>query len=169
MNDNLKKSVITAYEFCDKLDNTLFGVKQYGMTARKTLELELLRYILWLARLDSEITEQELQVIKDYLDIEFSREEANKIAGKVVEDRKKVMTIPLILQRAVMLDNFMYDNGRSCEWCTVAEWLVSLYDAVGEEVINSKGYVLECEVRGYEVYHMLLKEYMKNRLCKEKE
>ena len=164
MNGKLKAQVDYIYNLCDYLDQYGIGASQTvrkGVSSRTVLQYDLSRFLVYLSAADGKVVQQEIDCIKDYLDVDFySYVEENKI-NIYVPDEEYIEDVPVSLQILVMADNVLYEEGSpESIGNTCADMLIDLYDQLGRELMACDNDISDLEIENIISYNSMLNAYL---------
>lgn len=143
----------------DDLLSDIFKKTGNDLGDTKIARLNLAQFMMYLSASDGKIEWSEVDNISKYLDVDLTPEAVNKfIREQNIYSTKFEQEVPVALQALVSADNLLWDNGKR-DTCS-AEMLLTLYKAVGIELINTDGDVDDNEKQDYNIYIDMLSNYV---------
>lgn len=138
MNDKLKNLVDKTFVLCDAVDENDLGKKILGndRTARETLQNELAFYLMYLAAIDRNVTQQEADFINTYLETDYPLELIQEFAIRDEFISRFPDATPLCLQVFVITDNLLYKQDGHID-SLIGEVLLTTYRHLGMEFLRS--------------------------------
>lgn len=136
-----KEALETLYEICDSVDKTPVGVKarQPDFSARESLRMDILAFIMYLSASDGEIAPEEARYFGELLNfpdsVYFMKETIKKVK---IEDMKTNNYVPVILKIFVSFDNYCQINNIPVS--PASPYLIKLFTAIGADFLSCDGF-----------------------------
>lgn len=125
----------------------------------KALKIDLARYMMYLSASDGKIEWSEANNISQYLEMNLPPEAVNQlIRNNNIYSTDFEQEVPGSCKAIVSADNALWDNGDR-ETCG-ADLLLTVYKAVGEELIKADNDVDDNEKQDYTIYINTLENYI---------
>lgn len=131
MNYDLKNMIECAMRACESFDEKI-GLP---MPSRQIMKVDMLNFILYLAAADNTLAPEEVDFVRDYLDLDASPSDLSKfIVDHNLHTDDYLKDTPLSLNIFVRVDNEMYRaNPDSPDLCSL---YVRTFEILGEYFIN---------------------------------
>lgn len=122
-------------------------------------KFELAQFMMYLSASDGKIEWSEVNNISQYLGLNLTPEAVNKlIRDNNIYSTEFEQKVPLSFQAVVNADNVLWDNGER-ETCA-ADMMLTLYKAVGDELIKADNDVDTNEQQDFSIYINMLENYI---------
>lgn len=161
-----KDTLKNMYELCDAIDELPFGLaksNERGLTLRKALYLETMKFCMYLSAADGSVSYREAQYLGDLFDATLSPSDVTEI----IEENNIYSTsfeqnVPITLQYLVKADNAVIAYGKSNGKLSSSVF-VEFFEAVGKDFCMCDGFGGN-EREDLSIYLGMLKDYIRENL-----
>ncbi|MBQ0004328.1 MAG: AAA family ATPase [Clostridiales bacterium] len=161
-----KSMIVTIKMLCDSLDASGLGIKALVPTSRKTtydiFRSETMRLLAYLATVDGNCTDKELQFINEYLNYDYSARDFERMIKNDTGIKTIESDVPIFMKVVVNADNIRFKRNvpHGEPTCVM---MYNFFDMIGRDFLNCDDYVSEAEDKSLTAILSSMKSYYEEK------